>query len=163
MKKLLTATLVAFTMAFSGAAIAHSEWYGKEGQDETSAYMDHALSRLPAQKAADFRETMKNAREENKDLEEKVHGLHGDLHTILTAPDFDKKAFLEKRTEIQQLHDQMEANRTEAFASAVSELSQKERVALTRSLDHAKKHHRHMAKLQGENGSVGTASESIKH
>ena len=162
MKKLLSATLLVSAMAFSSAALAHSEWYGKEGQDEKPSYMEHALSRLPADKAADFRDTMKGAHEDNRILQERLHRLHGDLHAILTAPTFDENAFLAKRAEIQQVHDKMENNRTEAFTVAVSELSQDERVTLTRALDHA--HHGHpTTQMQNHTEYSGTPDASIKH
>lgn len=163
MKNLLSTTLLMSIIAFSGAASAHSEWYGKEGQDEKPSYMESALSRLPAKDAAEFRKTMKESREENKDLQERVYRLHGDLHAILTAPDFDKNAFLAKRAELQKLHGEMEENRTKAFAFAVSDLSQKERVTLTRGLDHDKHHHRHAAQIEKNTEYSGEPNASIKH
>jgi len=164
MKKLLSTAALIFTMTFSGAAQAHTEWYGKEGQDEKPTYMEHALSRLPADKAADFRDTMKGAHEDNRILEEQLHRLHGDLHAILTAPDFDENAFRTKRREIQQLHAKMENNRTEAFSVAVSELSQNERVTLTRALDHARaKQDRHTAQMENHAEYSGQPDASIKH
>ena len=165
MKKILSAILLASTLAYSSAALAHSEWYGKEGQDEKPSYMEDAICKLPKQKAADFRATMKETQEENKDMKEQVYRLHGDLHAILTAPDFDKRAFLAKRQEIQKLYDEMEENRADAFASAVSQLSQKERLTLTRALHHDHvKHNKHHAQMQ--NGRVPAAGEpnmSIQH
>ena len=132
------------TMAFAGTAFAHySEWYGKEGQETAPTYMNDALSQLPKQKAADFRDTMSAAQENNKDLQEQLYRLHDSLHAILVAPTFDRDAFLNKRAEIQRVHDQMETNRTEAFASAVSDLSQQERMTLTRALHHGHEHGHH--------------------
>lgn len=163
MRHVLSSTVLVFAMAFSGAAFAHSEWYGKEGQDEKESYMENALSKLPAKDAAEFRKTMKESREENKDLQEQVYRLHGDLHAILTAPNFDKHAFLAKRAQLQKLHEEMEDSRTEAFAFAISGLSQDERVTLTRALDHGKNHHRHSAQTQGNNEYSGEPSASIKH
>jgi uncharacterized membrane protein len=163
MKKLLSATLLMLTITVSSAALAHSEWYGKEGQEDMPSYMETALSRLPAKKAAEFRETMKEAREDNKDLQEQTYRLHNDLHAILTAPTFDKDAFLAKRTQLQKLQEEMEENRTEAFASAVSELSQKDRVILTRSLHRERSHNRHMAHMQNDKGAMGEPNASIQH
>ena len=105
-----------------------------------------AICKLPKNDAAQFRDTMKEAREDNKPLEERISKLHGDLHAILTADSFDKGAFLAKRKEVQQLHDQMETNMTEAFASAVDGLTQEERVTLTRALHHDHDKHRPMNK-----------------
>lgn len=136
--------LVVSVIGFSESPLAYdaTEWYGKEGQDEKSYYMDSALSKLPPEKAEAFRSTMIQVHEDNEDLQKQITQLHGDLHTILTAPTFDRDAFLAKREEIQKLHNQMEKDRTEAFASAVSELSQKERIILTRDLRHSHmKHH----------------------
>lgn len=161
MKKLLSTTALVLTMAFSGAAFAHSEWYGKEGQDDKPYYMDHALSKLPAEKSAEFRQTMKDSAEENKSYKEQIYKLHNELHVILTAPDFDKHAFISKRQELQKIHEEMEENKTEAFASAVSELSQNERMTLTRALDHDRKRHHghHAAQVPAGNG----RDASIQH
>ena len=165
MKKLLSATLLVSAMAFSSAALAHSDWYGKEGQDDSPSYMNHALAKLPAKKASEFRDTMKEARDDNKELQAQVYKLHGELHALLTAPTFDKDAYLAKRTEIEQLHDKMEENRTEAFASAVAELSLNERITLTRAL-HSEQdtHHKHPAKQMQENSeqTEGEPNQAIK-
>ena len=144
MKTLLSTTALLLTLSFSGTALANSEWYGKEGQDMSPSYMEKAICKLPKEDAAQFRDTMKEARENNKDLQEQIGKLHGDLHDILTAETFDKAAFLAKRKDLQQLHDKMETNMTEAFASAVGDLTQDERVTLTRSMDRSRaKHHGH--------------------
>jgi uncharacterized membrane protein len=145
MKTLLSTTALLLTLGFSTVALANmnTEWYGKEGQDHSPAYMENAISKLPKDDADQFRETMKDARENNKPLWDQVDNLHGDLHAILIAPTFDKGAFLAKRQQVQQLHDQMETNMTVAFATAVDGLSQEERVTLTRALhhEHDKRHH----------------------
>ena len=163
MKTLLPASLLALTIAFSGAAMAHSDWYGKEGQDEKPSYMESALSKLPAEKATKFRDAMKESSESNKKLEERMYRLHDDLHAILTAPVFNRDAFFAKRAELQKLHGEMEKNRTEDFAYAVSDLSQKERVTLTRALDHQKHHHRHVAQVEKNTEYSGEPNASIKH
>ena len=145
MKTLLSTTALLLTLGFSSAALAHSEWYGKEGQDGSASYMEGAIHKLPKDDAAQFRDTMKAARDSNKPLQDQIEKLHGELHDILTAPTFDKTEFLARRNEIQQLHGQMETNMVMAFASAVSELSQEERVTLTRALhrEHTKHHKGH--------------------
>ena len=167
MKKIFSVTLLMSTMALSSTAFAHnySEWYGKEGQDEKSTYMDHALSKLPSQEASDFRQTMKEAQQNNKDYQEQLYRLHGELHTILTAPNFDQDAFVAKRKEIQQVHDNMEMNRTEAFASAVSQLSQKDRMTLTRSLDHdhMKQHHHSSTQAHDSHFNADDSKTVVQH
>jgi len=144
MKTLLSTTALLLTLGFSGAALANSDWYGKEGQDMNPSTMEGAICKLPKHDAAQFRDTMKEARENNKNLQEQIGDLHGELHAILTAPTFDEGAFLAKRKELQQLHDQMETNMTEAFASAVANLTQDERVTLTRAMHHEHDKHHHM-------------------
>ena len=89
---------------------------------------------------------MKDVRENNKELQVQIEGLHGDIHAILTATTFDKDAFLAKRRSLQQVHDQMETNMTVAFTSAVDGLTQEELVTLTRSLHHGRSKHPHMTK-----------------
>jgi uncharacterized membrane protein len=149
MKILLSTTALLLTLGFSSAALANSDWYGKEGQDVTPSYMERAICKLPKTDAAQFRDTMKEAREANKPLQEQVEKLHGDLHAILTADIFNKDTFIAKRNDIQQLHDKMEANMTEAFASAVANLNQEERVTLARALSHEHAKHHVMHKKTG--------------
>jgi uncharacterized membrane protein len=163
MKKLLSTGVLALSITFSGAAQAHMDWYGKEGQDEKPSYMENALSKLPPQKASDFRDTMKESDEENKNSQEQVYRLHNDLHAILTAPVFDRNAFLAKRADLQKLHEKMEENRADAFAAAVSDLSQAERVTLTRDLHHVNSHNRHTAQIQKDDTYSGEPATSIKH
>lgn len=146
MKNLLTTTALLLTLSLPSLALANSEWYGKEGQDANPSYMEKAICKLPKDDAAQFRDAMKLARENNKDASVQIENLHGDLHAILTAKTFDMDAFIAKRKDLQQVHDKMEMNMTVAFASAVNGLSQEERVTLTRALDHehaSKHHHRH--------------------
>ncbi len=164
MKRLLSTTVLVLTMTFSGAALANSDWYGKEGQDEKPSYMNTALAKLPAKKAAEFRNTMKELHEDNKVFQAQLYKLHGDLHNILTAPTFDKEAFLEKRAEVQQVHDRMETNRTEAFAAAVSELSQNQRITLTRALhqDRSIRKKRSITHTQNSATPQGESINSIK-
>lgn len=163
MKKLLSTGMLAFTITLSGAALAHTDWYGKEGQDEKPSYMENALSKLPTQKAADFRNTMVESDEENKDAQEQIYRLHSDLHAILTAPVFDKKAFLAKRADLQKLHGKIEENKAEAFAAAASELSQTERTTLARDLHRGKNQSRHTAQMQKSDAYSGEPVTSIKH
>lgn len=145
MKKILSTTAILLTLSFSSAALASSEWYGKEGQ-EMPSYMEDAIGKLPKDDAAQFRDIMKDARENNKDLQAQIENLHGDLHAILTSETFDKAAFIAKRQEVQQVHNQMENNMCEAFASAVDDLTLEERVTLTRALHHGHEMQNHKHK-----------------
>ncbi|MEI7669682.1 MAG: periplasmic heavy metal sensor [Pseudomonadota bacterium] len=166
MKKLLTTTILALTIGFSSLACANSDWYGKEGQEEKSYYMNNAISKLPNNKAADFRKNLSESDEDNKQLRQQLYQLHSDLHAILVAPEFDKDSFHIKRGEIQRVYDKMESNRTEAFANAVSELSQEERVILTRSLhnSHKAKHYKkHAQKKHVETEYNQKNTDSIEH
>ncbi len=129
MNKLLSTTALLLTLTFSTAAFAHDDWYGKEGSKEPLC-TESAVSKLPPKKAAEFRENMKGAYDENKGLWAKKQQLHKELHAIIVAPDFDADAFIAKSNELRDLHDKMEANRTAAFATSLSNLNQKERISL---------------------------------
>ncbi len=130
MKALLSITALLFALTFSVAATANSR--------ESHSYMEKAISRLPHDKAEAFHAVMRQAHEQNKDLYDQMHGLHQDLHNILTADTFDRDAFVAKSNEIRELHDKAAANLDAAFASAVAQLSQKERktVALAMTKEH---------------------------
>jgi len=135
MKKLLSTTALALTLAFSGIAYAHDH------HDGPPAFMEEALSKLPDKDADQFRATMKQSHEKDKALFEQMHKLHDEQRAILTADNFDKSAYIVKSKELQKLHDKMHANMTQAFATAVSQLPQDERQTLADAMHHGHHHH----------------------
>ena len=142
MRKLLSTTALVFTLAISGVAYANDDWHGKGDHKGPPPYIEEALSKLPEEDAAQFRNTMKQSQEKGKTIFEQMHKLHEDLHGILTAEKFDKAAYIAKNKELTKLHDKMHANMTEAFATAAAQLSQDDRKILADAMKN-KWHHHH--------------------
>jgi len=136
MKHLLSTTALVLTLAFSGMAYAHD---GHDGHDGPPPPFEAGLSKLPQKDADAFRATMKASHEKDKALFEQMHKLHDELHDIMTAETFDKGAFIAKSKELNVLHDKMHAHMTEAFATALSQLSQDERKTMADAMKHG--HH----------------------
>ena len=130
MKKLLMTTVMLSSFALTGLAYAADSTPSDEGH----SFFNGTLEKLPEQKAAAFKETMKEARETNKALMEQTKKLHEDLRAIIIAPTFDKAAFVAKDKELQEVHDKMAQTRSAAFADALSGLTQEERTTLADSM-----------------------------
>ncbi len=144
MKKLLCATALTCVLSFSAAgALAHEPKNSKERE----AMVIKASYSLPKKDGEEFRQTVREADEENLNLEQQVALGHADLYDMLTAPDFDRNAFVAKSAEVRKAQEQMHANRDEAFAAAVAQLSPEERTTLANALDvnpqKSSGHHRH--------------------
>jgi len=164
-KKLLSTTALILTLAFSGMAYADHDWNGKGEHDGRPSFADV----LPKDKAEQFHATMQQAHEKNLVLIDKMHQLREERRSILTAPKFDKEAFLAKSAELakfrETLHDQIRTNMKEAFATAVSTLSQEERQALAASMEKAHHEHHHGMMLDGDKSSFhdGQKHHGYKH
>jgi len=137
MKKLFPAMLAAVSLACAGAVYANDEPMGHEGPP----HFEKALSKLPADKAKIFRATMQQVQEKNEPLMEQMHSLHDELHTIVTAPEFDKDAFLVKHREIEKLEEKIHANMTEGMASVFSQLSAEQRKTIAAAMHHKRHGH----------------------
>jgi len=143
MKKLLPIAAFLFITAFSGVALA--------GPDMQSSYMEKAISKLPKQKAQEFRDTMQQAHEENESLYKQARGLHQDMHNIMNASGtFDEDAFVAKSSELRELHEKIGENLDKAFASAVKALSEKERKMLSHNMEQAHEMHKKAEKSQSQ-------------
>jgi len=134
---------VLITLLCSGSAFAQTESYGKE--DLNGLYLENLISSLPPQKAAQFRKTMKNARDENKEIATLIPGIRQELRSMIMAAKFDPDAFITKSNELEQLRDRMAANQTAAFASALGDLSQEERKSISVSTAAPRLTKRHIA------------------
>ncbi len=141
MKKLLLTS--ALVCAFSGMAFAHNTAFDKS--DNTPALV-HATSGLPQAKAQEFKDSLRDAQEENKQIYDQLRQKRAELYGILTAPQFDRRAFIAKGKEIRDLRKEAEENRAEAFSLAASDLTQQERMRVARNLEgaHAMTKHKHM-------------------
>jgi len=130
MKKLALVTTVLIALCAS-PALAHT--------DGLSTPMEKAISRLPHDKAEEFRDSLQSAHEENKDLYEQMRQLHRQMHDIMTADTFDEDAFVSKGEELRQTHDKIAENLDAAFAYALSELSPAQRQMMARAFEHQRK------------------------
>lgn len=58
---------------------------------------------------------------------EKLHALHKELYDIVTAPQFDKKAYVSTSSQIEDVHNQLEKLHDKAVADKLSTMSQQDR------------------------------------
>jgi uncharacterized membrane protein len=147
MKNLLLTTTILIAFGFSGAAFAANT---AAKNSENNAYVEQAITKLPAKDAAQFRDTMKQAHEKNMAIYDQVHSIHDDMEAILVAESFDKDAFRAKSKQLQDVYDTMRANMDDAFVSAVAKLSQDERktIATAMAYPHTKHASKDMSKTQ---------------
>ena len=143
MKKLLLTTALVCSLAMTGGAFA--EGYGRH------TFMSDAVAKLPKEKAEAFLAIIKQERD--KDLtakRETAIQLHKQLDTILTAPTFDKAAYLAKSKELQDLWNAKHQHMTEAFTTAAATLSQEERKTLVATMKEMhQRHHDHHGNKEG--------------
>lgn len=144
-KTLLSMAAIILTLACSGMAYANDGEGDHKGPPPPGAppFMEEALSQLPEKDAEKFRDTMRQAHEKNRAIHEQMRQLHEELHRIMTAEKFDKSAFIAKNNELKQMQDMMFSNMTEAFAAALSGLSQGERKTLADAMRTAMPHGPH--------------------
>lgn len=127
MNKFLLSTAMAALM-FGGAAMA--EIPAGKGPHGTPPRVEAVLEKLPKEKADLFRATMKGLKEDRQASREQHKKLRGELEAILTAPTFDKAAFLAKSKEIAALRDAKRQKFEEAIASIAGQYTQEERKML---------------------------------
>lgn len=145
MKRLLSTTALVLSLSLSGMAYANDAPDGGR-----HGFMQGALSKLPQDKADAFRNTLKQAREKNTETHDQMKKLHDQLYTIMTAPTFDKKAYIAKNGEIQALQEKMQKSRNAAFANALSSLTQEERTSVADSLKAMHQKHEWHGKKDGK-------------
>lgn len=145
MNRLLSATALA-TLLSMGASGAYA--HEAKSHNEADAWVVKASYSLPKKDGDDFRQTLHEADEENLNLKQQVALGHAELYDLLTAPDFDRKAFIDKAAEVRKAKEQMHENRDEAFAAAAEQLTPEERrtlaAALESSAPHKRMHHHPM-------------------
>lgn len=155
MNKLLSAGLIAASLAFSGGAIADEGYEGKSGGK--ALYMQEALSKLPAEKAKAFRDTLTQAREQNKPQLAEIRKLRDEQRALIAAPKFDTAAYLAKSAEMDKIHATMRGNLSQAFANAIGKLSPEERKALAEGMERAKEKRRAKWEARKAEGSKAAA------
>jgi len=139
MKNLLSTTAIILALSFSNVAFANTD--GKDKKD--NSYVEQAIAKLPADDAAQFRDTMKEAHEKNMAIADQIHSLHDDMEDIMAAEPFDQDAFRAKSKQLRDVYETMRANTDEAFTTAVSQLSQDERKKLAAAMAYPHKKHAH--------------------
>lgn len=128
MKKLLVTLITASALI---APIAHAGPDGKEGPGgRHHARFEETLSKLPEDKAQLVRDSMTQARKENKANWERKKALRGEIDALLVAPTFDKDAYLAKVKEQAALKEQMHLSFATKMADVASKLTAEERKIL---------------------------------
>ncbi len=126
MKKLLAATAILLAIASNGYAADNAQ--GKlEGY---RAHKKEQLAKLPAEKRTLVEKALEEGREARKASREDFKKLHEEVRTILTAPTFDKSAYLAKTKQLQELMEKNHTAMTERFAEIATKLNQEERKIL---------------------------------
>ena len=90
---------------------------------------------LPKHVGGHIRHSMKKVDEENAQLKQQMDVDHAELYAIVTAPTFDRDAFVQKTADLRVLQDEAKQNRDEAFADAIGHLSPENRRTLASALE----------------------------
>jgi len=124
MKKLFT--LLAFTAFLAAGTLTANANDNAASDDANAPDGQHhhwgAFDKLPKDDAQLIRDTMQKAHEDSKDLMSQSKKLRQDLRAILTADQFDEKAFIATQAKMQAIKNKIKAKTTAAFASALAQL-----------------------------------------
>ena len=116
--------------------------YAFEGKGHDDGAAKHELlSQLPADKAALFHQTMKEARGKTAENREQMKNLKKELRDVLTAPTFDEALFLEKMNTLQTLRQKERQTMVEGFAQVAQQFTQEERKILAEIIPFKLRHH----------------------
>jgi uncharacterized membrane protein len=137
---MLSTAILAGSLTLSGAALANDT--AADAGKAPHHRFEEAISKLPAAKQKLVHDAMEKSKAENKELWTKGRQLREEQKSILTAEKFDKGAYLAKSKEIEDLHDKMAQNRSEAFASIAGQLTPEERVSLAKMHRGGPRHHK---------------------
>lgn len=130
--KLLFTASILFN-AFAVAYFATNMCKG-DSIDYREKRLEALADKLSADKAALLREGMKVMEEERKEAFDKVKGLRKEIHTILTAEDFDAEAFRMRSHELGALFHGSKGHAIEVIVDIANELDQDERKLLAEAL-----------------------------
>jgi uncharacterized membrane protein len=97
-------------------------------------------------------QTLHEADEENLQIKQKISFTHADLYDLMTAPDFDHKAFRAKLQDLRQLEAQAKENHDDAVSAAIAELTPDERTTLANALEINPKYAEHRHRKASGNG-----------
>jgi len=102
---------------------------------------------LPEDKQTLILDTMEKVRESNAGVREQIKVTKQSLMEVLTAPEFDEKAFQANVDKMNELHDQMFLSVTSAIKEIAPLFTQEERKALADIIPRGKtKHGKHYGK-----------------
>lgn len=142
MKKLLTTSALVVALMAQGA-FAAPEVGGGEAKAPHHAAMQEKLSKLPEAKQALVKSMWEAGKDDRKADREEMKKLHAEKEAILTAPKFDKAAFLAKSQEIEAKRAANHAEREARMADVAAQLTQEERKILAEMKPkHGKRHHK---------------------
>ena len=95
---------------------------------------------LSPEKAKIYNDAMQKAIESNKAMHAEIRKAYQEADALLTAPTFDKKAYLAKTAEIDQLYAKQRAAMSDAFVSVVEKFSQDDRKILLKARNEHRRH-----------------------
>lgn len=149
MKKLLATTAAAFMLTTGGIALA-SPGDGAGPPPEHKARFEEALKKLPEDKAELVRAAFKEMREEHKSKWQSHKGERDAMKALLTAPEFDKAAFLNQARDMANKHVEMRVKGAERIADLATKLNQEERKVLAEMMPKKGKHKKRRGKRKDD-------------
>lgn len=127
MRSLLATTALSLALMLGHGAFAVEE-------TKTPPAHAEALAKLPEAKRTLVQEMLKSGKEERKANREAMKADQAEIEKILTAPTFDKKAFLAKTAEIEAKRASQHTKRSEKLAEVAGQLTAEERKILVEIL-----------------------------
>ncbi len=134
MKKLFTTAALLLALTAGGAAFAHD---GAGPGDQPPP--PPAFEKLSPEDAQLMHETMQKTHEANRALFAQMKKLHEEKKAIITADQFDSKAFMANAAKLQTLENKMHASMTANMASALSKMSAEDRQKFADNMEHRMK------------------------
>lgn len=124
MKKYLASAAVALSLMATLPAYAEE---GKGGREGFHQHMEQKLSQFPQDKQDLIKKTFESGKAAGMANREKGKALHEQIKQIVTAPKFDKAAYLAKTSELNNLHSAGAKDRAERMANLFAQLTPDER------------------------------------
>ena len=112
-----------------------------------------SFSKLPQDKQTLVVETMETVRTENKELKQQAREIKQAMKGVLTAPEFDAKAYQAYADQLQEIKVQMMTAKTGAIKELATQMNQQEREVLLEIMPKGKKGH---GKYHGERSAERT-------
>ena len=100
-----------------------------------------SFSKLPSDKQTLVIETMETVHTENKELKQQAKEIKQAMKAVLTAPEFDAKAYQTYADQLQDIRIQMMTAKTGAIKDLASQMNQQEREVLVDILPKGKRGH----------------------